>query len=87
MVSFDNETFSRFTKNLFNSDHSSVLKFIGETKIILRRDASGIYLLRPGKYCNNLATLVIPFFIVSKSSVGETVLKTVLSHFSKDPVA
>ena len=42
---------------------------------------------RQGKYCNNLATRVIPFFIVSKSSVGETILKTVLPHFSKDPVA
>ena len=40
------------------------MKFIGETKITLKRDASGIYLLRQGKYCNNLATMVIPFFIV-----------------------
>ena len=31
-------------------------------------------------------TTVIPFFIVSKSSVGETNLKIVLPHFSKDPV-
>ena len=29
---------------------------------------------------------VILFFIVSKSSVGETILKIVLSHFSKDTV-
>ena len=29
---------------------------------------------------------VIPFFIVSKSSVGETILKIVLSHFSKNTV-
>ena len=42
---------------------------------------------RQGKYCNNLATRVIPYFIVSKSSVGKTILKTVLPHFSKDPVA
>ena len=38
-------------------------------------------------YCNNLATRVIPFFIVKKSSVGKTILKVVLPHFSKDPVA
>ena len=38
-------------------------------------------------YCNNLATRVIPFFIVKKSSVGNTILKAVLPHFSKDPVA
>ena len=42
---------------------------------------------RQGNYCNNLATRVIPFFIVSKSSVGEIILKTVRPHFSKDPVA
>ena len=41
---------------------------------------------RQGKYCNNLATRVIPFFIVLKLSVGETILKTVLPHFSKEPV-
>ena len=29
-------------------------------------------------YCNNLATRVIPFFTVSKSSVGKTIWKTVL---------
>ena len=42
---------------------------------------------RQGKYCNNLAIRVIPFFIVSKLSVGETILKTVLPHFSKDQAA
>ena len=41
---------------------------------------------RQGTYCNNLATKVTPFFIVSKSSVGETISKTVLPHFSKDPL-
>ena len=30
---------------------------------------------------------VIPFFIVRKSSVSEIISETVLSHFSKDPVA
>ena len=43
--------------------------------------------IRQAKYCNNLATRVIPFFIASKSSVGKTILKTVLPHFPKDPVA
>ena len=42
---------------------------------------------RQGNYCNNLATRAIPFFIVSETSVGETILKTVLPHFSKDPVS
>ena len=42
---------------------------------------------RQGKCCNNLAARVIPFFIVSKSSVGKTILKTFLPHYSKDPVA
>ena len=42
---------------------------------------------RQGKYCKNLATRVFPFFVVSKLSVGETILKTVLPHFSKDTVA
>ena len=41
----------------------------------------GIY--RQGNYCNNLATKAIPFFIVSKSSVGKTISKTVIPHFSK----
>ena len=40
---------------------------------------------RQGNYCNNLATRIIPFFIVSKSSVHEIILKTVLPHFSKGP--
>ena len=31
--------------------------------------------------------LVNPIFIVSTSLIGETVSKTVLTHFSKDPVA
>ena len=35
----------------------------------------------------NLATRVIPSFIVSESSVGETFSKTVLPHFPKDTVA
>ena len=43
--------------------------------------------IRQAKHCNNLATRVIPFFIASKSSVGKTILKTVLPHFPKDPVA
>ena len=38
---------------------------------------------RPGNYCKNLATRVIPVFIVSKLSVGKTFSKTVLPHFSK----
>ena len=42
---------------------------------------------RQGKYCSNLATRVIPFLVVSKSSVGETTSKTALPHFSKDRVA
>ena len=32
---------------------------------------------RQGKYCNNMATKVIPFFIVSKPSLGEIILITV----------
>ena len=40
---------------------------------------------RQRKYCNNLPIRVIPFFIVSKSSVGKTILKTVLPHFFKVP--
>ena len=42
---------------------------------------------KQGNYCNNLATGVIPFFIVSKSSVDKAISKTILPHFSKDPVA
>ena len=42
---------------------------------------------RQGNYCNNLASKVIPFFIISKSSVDERISKTVLPHFSKDPIA
>ena len=42
---------------------------------------------RKGNYCNNLATRVIPFFIVLKSSVGEAISKTVPPYFSKNPVA
>ena len=34
-----------------------------------------------------MGTRVIPFCIASKSLVGETILKFVLPHFSKDPVA
>ena len=45
------------------------------------------HFIRQGKYRNNLEIRVIPSFIASKSSVGETILKTVLPHFSKDPVA
>ena len=41
----------------------------------------GIY--RQGNYCNNPATRAIPFFIVSKSAVGETISKPVLPQFSK----
>ena len=41
---------------------------------------------RQGKYCNNLSTRVIPFFVVSKSSVGETILETVLPHFLGTPL-
>ena len=41
----------------------------------------GIY--RQGNYCNNLTTKAIPFFIVSKSAVGETISKLALPHFSK----
>ena len=37
--------------------------------------------------CNNLASRVILFVIVSKSSVGQTISNTVLPHFSKNPVA
>ena len=44
-------------------------------------------LTRQGNYFNNMATRVIPFFIVSKSSSGETISKTVLPHFTKDAVA
>ena len=44
-------------------------------------------LCRQGNYCNNLATRAIPFFIVSKSSVGETTSEAFLPHFSKDSVA
>ena len=53
--------------------------------IILFVSEKGLY--TQGKYCNNLATGVILLFIVSKSSVGEIILITVLSHFSKNPVA
>ena len=42
--------------------------------------------IRQGNYCNNLAIRVNSIF-VSKSSVGETILKTVPSYFSKDLVA
>ena len=43
---------------------------------------------RQGKnYCNNQVARVIPFFIVLlKSSVGETILKTVLPHFLRTPL-
>ena len=41
---------------------------------------------RQGNYCNNLETRKIQFFIVSKLAVGETISKTVLPHFSKDPI-
>ena len=41
----------------------------------------GIY--RQGNYSKNLAIKAIPFFIVSKSAVGETISKTVLPYFSK----
>ena len=37
-------------------------------------------------YYNNLATRVIPVFIVSKSSLDETISEIVLPHFCKDPV-
>ena len=40
-----------------------------------------------GNYFNNLATRGITFFIVSKPAVGETISKTVPTHFSKDPAA
>ena len=36
--------------------------------------------VRKRNYCNNLATRLIPL-IVSKSAVGETILKTLLPHF------
>ena len=42
---------------------------------------------RQGNYCNNLATRAISFFIITKPSVGETISKTVLPHFSMDPIA
>ena len=41
----------------------------------------GIY--RQENYCNNLATKAIQFFIVSKSTVGKTISKTGIPHFSK----
>ena len=41
---------------------------------------------RQGNYSNNLATRVIPFFIVSKSSVGEIILKTFHHIFRKTPL-
>ena len=41
--------------------------------------------MRQGNYCNNLATRVTPF-IISKSAIGETVLKTILPHVLEDPV-
>ena len=47
----------------------------------------GFKTYKQGNYCNNLATRVIPFFVVSKLSVGEIILKTVPTHFSNDPVA
>ena len=40
--------------------------------------------IRQGNYCNNLATRVIPY-IFSKSAIGETILKTLLPHFSWGP--
>ena len=47
-----------------------------------------LFIVRQGKYCNNLTICqLIPFFIASKSSVGKTILETVLPHFSKDSVA
>ena len=45
----------------------------------LKSDSSAS--VRQGNYWNNLATRVIPFFIISKSSVGEAISKTVLPHF------
>ena len=63
-------------------------RFINWIKIFLKSEAvTGKTPFRQGNYCNNLATRVIPFFIVSKSSVGETISKAILPHFSKDPVA
>ena len=41
---------------------------------------------RQGNY-GKLATSAMLFFIVSKSLVGGTISKTVLSYFSKNPVA
>ena len=63
--------FANIVKPL-NSEHLRVLKNLS---------------VIDGKYCNNLATRVIPFFIVLKSPLGETILKTVLPLFSKDPAA
>ena len=41
----------------------------------------GIY--RQENYRSNLATREIPFLIVSKSAVGETISETVLIYFSR----
>ena len=49
-------------------------------------DGAFFYNITTRNYCNNLATRVIPFFIISKSSVDETISKTVAPHSSKDPV-
>ena len=42
---------------------------------------------RQGTYCKNLAIRVTPFLIVSEWSVGQTISKTVLPHFSKGTIA
>ena len=41
---------------------------------------------RQGSYCNNLATGVIPFFIISKSLADGAISKTVLPHFFNYPL-
>ena len=41
---------------------------------------------RQGNYCNNLATRLIPFFIVSKSLVGETVSNPSYHIFLRSPL-
>ena len=64
-----------------------LVKLLNPSKNPVALTTSAHFHYRQGKYCNNLATRVIPFFIVSKSSVGETILKTVLPHLPKDPVA
>ena len=42
---------------------------------------------RQGIFFKNLATMVIPFFVIPKSSVDKTISRTVLPHFYKDTVA